>query len=79
MDKSNLESDSVCEATLMGTIISVVAGVIAFYSGQTERDTVALIQTNGLTRWLLIYLSADFFSLKYPTGVEISFSRLKWH
>ena len=78
MDKSNLKSDTDCLATLMEAIISVVVGVIAFYSGQTGRDTVTLISMNGLTYGLLIYISAYFFSLKYPTGVKISFSRLNW-
>ena len=63
----------------MGASISVVVGVIALYSGQTERDTAILISMNGLTYGLLIYISAYFFSLKYPTGIKVSFSRLNWH
>lgn len=71
--------DTICEAALMGASISVVVGVIALYSGQTERGTAILISMNGLTYGLLIYISAYFFSLKYLTGVEVSFSRLNWH
>ena len=71
--------DSICDAALMGASISVVVGVIALYSGQTEREAAILISMNGLTYGLLIYISAYFFSLKYPTGVEISFSRQNWH
>ena len=71
--------DTICEAALMSASISVVVGVIAFYSDQTERDAAILISMNGLTYGLLTYISAYFFSLKYPTGVEISFSRLNWH
>ena len=71
--------DTICEAALMGASISVVVGVTALYSGQTERDTAILISMNGLTYGLLIYISAYFFSLKYPTGIKVSFSRLNWH
>jgi len=70
---------TICEAALMGASISVVVGVIALYSGQTERDAAILTSMNGLTYGLLIYISAYFFSLKYPAGEEISFSRLNWH
>ena len=71
--------DTICEAALMGASVCVVVGVIALYSGKTGRETAILISMNGLTYGLLIYISAYFFSLKYPTGVEVSFSRLNWH
>jgi hypothetical protein len=35
--------ETICEAALMGASISVVLGVIALYSGQTERDVAILI------------------------------------
>ena len=71
--------DTICEAALMGASVCVVVGVIALYSGKTGRETAILISMNGLTYGLLIYISAYFFSLKYPTGEEVSFSRLNWH
>ena len=71
--------DTICEAALMSASVCVVVGVIALYSGQTGRDAAILISMNGLIYGLLIYISAYFFSLKYPTGVEVSFSRLNWH
>jgi hypothetical protein len=70
---------TICEAALMGASVCVVVGVIALYSGQIGRGTAILISMNGLIYGLLIYISAYFFSLKYPTGVEVSFSRLNWH
>lgn len=72
-------TDTICEAALIGAGISVVIGVIAIYSAPTERDAAIQISMNGLTYGLLIYISTYFFSLKYPTGVEVSFTRLNWH
>jgi hypothetical protein len=71
--------DTICEAALISASICVVIGVIALYSGKIERDAAILISMNGLTYGLLIYISTYFFSLKYPIGVEVSFSRLNWH